>query len=953
MADDPARERKAEVPAGQAGDDRGVSVGRDASGNAFVTGDHNNVKVVVYQAVAERREPEEPASEEISRNPYMGLLAFHEEDADRFFGREKQTVRLWEKLRDLQSHHSDKPSTRLLPILGPSGSGKSSLARAGLIPELARRPLPGWKDARVAVLTPGSHPLEALAGVLARIATGDPAPVEKTEEFERVLKRKSDDGQHEGLRRIADALPEIATVPLLVLVDQFEEIYSLCNDKTQRTVFIENLLHAVCDRSGRVLVVLTLRNDFLDKTQTHESFHGVICTEAVIIPAMNEQELRAAVAKPAEMAGKPLAPGTVELLVKDTKDHEGTLPLMQFALTKIWDGFAKGKEAAETYREIGGVGGTLAGEAQRIYDGLNDEERRIAKRVFLGLVQLGEGTRDTRRRVAVHQLVAAGEDAGKVERVIACFAHRNARLITLSSVGETAQRRVTKTAEVTHEALFDDWDLLRDWIDENRESLKFRQRLGEAVLEWEANGRDESYLYVGQRLSRALEWSQHNASELNDAQLAFLEASSATQLVRRLPETQQPQEILDELSKKSEYALPAIANLLANADYNSPLRGVEQGTAIAQWLLEHGSIEPLAGLLRHTRWPDLRTELIHTLPKLGATPDMVMEQLDGEREISVRRALILSLAEFPADRFSQPEIQAAVDRLVQLYEHDVDPGIHAAAEFTLRRFDHADDCRAIGSRLATGRVDTNRRWYVTGQAQCIMVIDDEGELDHLPRGARLAIASKLVTVDQFLRFRAEQDYAHKYTPERTAPMSISWYDAAAYCNWLSVQERIPDHQWCYLPNGEGIFAAGMAIAPDFHRRSGYRLPTEQEWEYACRAGSEKLYCFGDSEEMLENYACYDKNSNNKMFPVGTLKPNDFGLFDMHGNVWEWCHDEYRPEHTTNERVDDLTVTSAESRVLRGGSFTDSALHVRSAYRSGNHPVDRVGVVGFRVARTYP
>ncbi len=127
-ANDPATKGKAEVPAEQADDDRSISVGRDGSGNAMVTGDHNHVKVVIYQSVAERREPEEPTSEEIGQNPYMGLLAFHEEDADRFFGREKQTVRLWEKLRDLQSDHSDEPSTRLLPILGRSGSGKSSPA---------------------------------------------------------------------------------------------------------------------------------------------------------------------------------------------------------------------------------------------------------------------------------------------------------------------------------------------------------------------------------------------------------------------------------------------------------------------------------------------------------------------------------------------------------------------------------------------------------------------------------------------------------------------------------------------------------------------------------------------------------------------------------------------------------------------------------------------------------
>jgi hypothetical protein len=159
MASDPTIKGEGEMPAEQTGDDRSVSVSRDAGSNAIVTGDHNNVRVVVFQSVAERRDPEPAASEAIGPNPYMGLSAFHEEDADRFFGRETQITRLWDKLQDLQQQPDPgQVRPRLLPILGPSGSGKSSLARAGLIPELARRPLPGWKDSRVAVLTPGAHP---------------------------------------------------------------------------------------------------------------------------------------------------------------------------------------------------------------------------------------------------------------------------------------------------------------------------------------------------------------------------------------------------------------------------------------------------------------------------------------------------------------------------------------------------------------------------------------------------------------------------------------------------------------------------------------------------------------------------------------------------------------------------------------------------------------------------
>ena len=471
--------------------DRGISVGRDACGNVFVTGDNNQVRMVIYQSVTERRDAQEPPSTEIGPNPYMGLLAFHEEDADRFFGRERQIARLWDELRDLQVANS-KP--RLLSILGPSGSGKSSLARAGLLPELARRPLPGWRDSQIVVLTPGVRPLEELAGVLAKIATGDTVPVEKTEELERVLKRQGNAGQYDGLRRIADRLPEIGAMPLIVLVDQFEEVYSLCESKEERAIFIETLLHAAADTSGRVLVIITLRTDFLGETHRHEILNSVICEQQVMVPAMGPEELRSAIAKPAELAGHPLDEATITLLIEDVKDRMGTLPMLQFALTRIWDGLKQGTPAQKTFQQIGGVGGALAGEAQKIFDQLTDNEKRIAKRVFLALVQLGEGTRDTRRRVMVGDLVSVGEDAEEVERIINRFADRKARLITLSS--DTDGK--ADTAEVTHEALFEHWEQLNRWLEEDRENIRFSRRLDDAARVWDQQGRPSGGLWQPQ-----------------------------------------------------------------------------------------------------------------------------------------------------------------------------------------------------------------------------------------------------------------------------------------------------------------------------------------------------------------------------------------------------------------------------------------------------------------------
>jgi hypothetical protein len=259
-------------------------------------------------------------------SPYKGLRYFDERDSDHFFGREELiSERLWPRFLELCLPRLGATGLRILPVLGPSGSGKSSLVRAGLIPELARQPIEPYEGPRVAVLTPGTRPLEALARVLARIAAGDPVSEAKTREYAAELALANQRGQHDGLRRIADSLPDIDVSRLVVIVDQFEEAYvtPAAEDERQafepdRDAFIGSLINAACDRSGHVSVVLAMRSDFFGATARHDELHQHLARHELLVPALSQGELESAIRQPAIRAGHPLPEVVVQLLVEQT-----------------------------------------------------------------------------------------------------------------------------------------------------------------------------------------------------------------------------------------------------------------------------------------------------------------------------------------------------------------------------------------------------------------------------------------------------------------------------------------------------------------------------------------------------------------------------------------------------------------------------------------------------------
>ncbi|MGE3804714.1 MAG: SUMF1/EgtB/PvdO family nonheme iron enzyme, partial [Gemmataceae bacterium] len=418
------------------------------------------------------------------------------------------------------------------------------------------------------------------------------------------------------------------------------------------------------------------------------------------------------------------------------------------------------------------------------------------------------------------------------------------------------------------------------------------------------------------------------------------------------PHKEQARAALQEVLARPIEAQPTV-------DAKEQLARRQANAAIA--LIRFGEAVSVDRLLQYRGDPRTRSYLIDRIGPFGVKPGAIIAQLDKQPEPSVRRALILCLGEF--DQTTLPVVDL-LPGLLDRYANDPDPGIHAAIAWLLRSWHRQDDLDRIDRQFASGQSEGKRLWYVTRQGQTLVVV--RGPVDFVmgsppgeagreggPQGLvekqaptriahSFALGAREVSAREFGMFRktaADGDFA---VSDRCPINLVSWYDAVAYCNWLSEQEGIPRDQWCYVPNEQGNYGAGTTSKPDYLELAGYRLPTEAEWEFACRAGTSTSCPHGDGDELLEDYAWYTKTSlGRQLAPVGSLRPNDFGLFDMLGNVAEWCQDRF----LSNNKPEGGTHT------MRGGSFVDATLNVRSAVRDRNEPDYRDHHCGFRVART--
>lgn len=508
---------------------RNVRINSPTSESVITTGDDNIVNVTyIYQY---EKQPSSTAGNTFEDIPYIGIRAFRRQDARLYFGRDVLIKKLLKRFHYVFRQNN---SCRVLPILGPSGCGKSSLVMAGLLPALENQPPLGETDLQVIVLKPGSHPIEALAGVLERAASEKEVSLSLLKKFEDEIWMRYKLGKHDGLRRITASYLSNKTHPLVLFVDQWEEIYSQYQDESmsreiemEREAFVETLLQASRSSDRRIVVLLTLRSDFIGEAQNHDTLNKIIADEALIVPAMDRKELRQAIVEPVKLAGYYFDESFVRILIDDVRNRDGALPLMQFALLQVWKklGEESNRRPEDIYAEIGGVGGALVGRAQQIYDGLiNGTEKAVTRRIFLQLLHLTDDQKMTRRSVPISKLVASGETVEYVKRLIDKFASSDARMLTLLNNWED---QTTETlVEVTHESLFENWKELRGWIDESREDIRFQRRLDEATTNWENNDRQKGSLWRSPDLDRLRTFYERKKKDLSEQSVQFYHRSN-------------------------------------------------------------------------------------------------------------------------------------------------------------------------------------------------------------------------------------------------------------------------------------------------------------------------------------------------------------------------------------------------------------------------------------------
>ena len=869
--------------------------------------------------------------------PYVGLEAFR--DQTFFFGREADTKTLLARL-------SDAP---LVVVLGASGSGKSSLVMGGVLPALAKQ-----KTLRIApTFVPGNAVLKHLVGAITESRTDTGSSIDR----EVAQLRTAPD--HLGALIGGPNAP-----PVLISIDKFEEVFTLSSPE-ERQALVANLAQLLQSDKGH-RVILTVREEFRSRMVELSPLRPFLDKAWYSMRPMGYEELRAAIERPAALVNLQYQSGIVDDLVKKVLGQPAALPLLQFTLRALWETRDRNRITWEVYRKVGDPLNALKTSADQFYDGLAHETQTEVRRVLLELVRVDELLEAYRQPVPRSRLLQAGK--ANTDEVLQLLAKNDYIRVTSSDSDTEA------VVEVKHESLIRNWPRFVAWIDEKRHERRQRLVLTEAAARWAQSGRPQEGLLTGWQLQE----SRH-LSDLSVLEREFIEASS---------------EAVERIGREKENALRREAEqAMALAETERQLRK-RTTTALVLAVVTVALISALSfyfyeksnqldkysnRLSRQAKELEMEKEnLQNKYNELqGAYDDLFAKQLNAsESQQPSKQPLTIFI------HISAPGQRGRADELAQQLKENgiIVPGVQSVNPVSKSqvRYFHKEDQKgaegivkllkrylgvsaSIEPDLIKGSEKVPLRnyeiWFapdafqgkqmttalkvpemVTIRAGTFQMGNVQG--GDFPRELPVhtvtipkpfAIGRYEVTFDEYDQFakatnrklQNDQGWGRRRRPV----LYVSWEDANAYAKWLSEQAD-----------------------------KRYRLPTEAEWEYAARAGKETNYWWGNDliEGMANCDSCGSQWDKKQTAPVGSFEPNEFGLYDTAGNVWEWVQDCYHEDYTgappDGTAWEPKDPKQCALRVYRGGSWLSTPLNLRSSARYRLNPAYRSYSIGFRLAQ---
>lgn len=919
----------------------------------------SNPELIALANAAETWHVTPPAPAE--HPPYKGLQAYDVTDASIFYGRAALTAQL---LTYIEKHH-------FLAIVGASGSGKSSVLRAGIVAQLRQgKAIEGSEHWKIHVIKPGAHPLRTLAAELIQIGA---SPSAQNELIEAMQRNSQILDQHVARKLAHDGAPR-----MVLAVDQFEELFTLCQDGSERKAFVDNLLTAAAE-GGTLILVIALRADFYAQCAEFENLRLALQAGQRYIGRMSAIELRTVIEEPTLAEGWDLEPGLTARLLKDVVDQPGSLPLLSHALLETWLRRSGRLLTLAGYEEAGGVQGAIANTADTVFNALSPEEQVIARNIFLRLTAMEAGAEDTRRRVALSELT----DGPQPLAVQALLTHlQNARLVTTEADGEGGI-----SVEVAHEALIRAWPRLRGWLDEDRAALQTLRRLTKAEQEWTELQHDPAMLMRGALLVQVTEWAATHPDDLNAREIVFLTLSQEQESAA-LAAKERLQREREEALQGAVTAAEALAEEERDRAAEQQHHNEQQASAARQlrrlnWGLTALTICAVIAAI-------LAGKFFLQAQERAALADAKLKDLEGERLLQEGRRL-RSILDAPGaiDAFTRagrhdPRLLEVSNEISDTLRFVATQYVREAERILCQAKAAARACASLeepGASLSpVVQIGTD---YLTWANETVQQLT--GWSPDLPTMQLQATISATALFSQALALQPPAD-----TPIYIwiAPGEFEMGSTDTQCQLAGIDKCYPEEQPSHRVKLDGYWLQRTEVTNDQYKRcfvsggcpsqpqensywdlprwsehpvthvdwnqarayaawAGGRLPTEAEWEYACRGGDGRIYPWGNSapDAKLTNYQL----EVNGTTEVGTFPPGANGLYDMAGNLWEWTQDLYTISYAASSAGgSDIATDNSVLRVLRGGGWNDKTGDVRCAQRFNNVAGSWGIGIGFRV-----